>query len=730
MSIVPTTATFLAADEEHVLDSKVKMASTTPLSINEITEFVALEKEVCREAMTKIGGLEVLASKLDVNIQTGLRAADVETMRERYGQNVFPASPMDSYLTLWLGAMSDATLLVLLAAAAVSLGIGIWQHGAEEGWVEGGSIFIAVFLVSNLSASNDYSKQLQFAALEKSSEEDEQCSVKRDGMIQVINPRELVVGDVIVLQAGDKIPADCIICDSNEVMCSQASLTGEPEDIKKSLKRDFAMYSACLLTASEDRCLALVMGTGENSQWGKIKANLVVESVNTPLQEKLETMTTQIGYIGMVAAAGTFIALVIRIWAGVEESKITNEWISNGIINAFILAVTIVVVAIPEGLPLAVTIALAYSTKKMYQDKCFIRVLAACETMGNATNICSDKTGTLTENLMTVVEGWFAGKQVDQDGFKSLSPSAAVKEMLGHHVAINRTAYLILVDKQSRPLHRPDVIGNKTEGALIIMCRDWGYDYDEVKGRIFNHDKDKVFSFNSDKKRSTGVLHLPNGTVRLYVKGASEWILKDCTHWSDESCVPQCMTKAKVAELDALITNMAERALRTLCLSHVDFPSPAALPADWQTNPPDMADLVLDCIVGIIDPLRGDVKEAVKTAQQAGVMVRMVTGDNIATAKAIAKQCGILTEGGEAVEGPAFRKMTPEAADRLLINLQVMARSSPDDKHLLVTRLNGHAVPVDQAAWEEYFATSPDVKWETHKVAIKSNPNPDAYCQA
>ena len=692
---------------------------TGKLSLHGVTHFVSLEKEVCHAAMTAMGGLDKLAATLGLDICKGLTQAQVDSSREAYGRNQFPESPLDSYLTLWLRAMEDPVLLLLLAAAAVSFGLGIWQHGAEEGWVEGGSIFIAVFLVSNLSASNDYSKQYQFAALEKSSAADELCSVKRGGIVELINPADLVVGDIIVLQAGDKIPADCIIADKNVIMSSQASLTGEPEDIKKSIKGDFALYSACLITASEDKIEALVMGTGPNSQWGKIKANLVVESVNTPLQEKLEVMTEKIGYIGMISALGTFVALVIRIWAGVDPAKITQTWITDGVVQAFILAVTIVVVAIPEGLPLAVTIALAYSTKKMYKDQCFIRVLAACETMGNATNICSDKTGTLTENLMTVVEGWFAGKKYDEELYKTMQLSQTMKDIIGHQVAINRTAYLIYVDKQGKTLFRPDVIGNKTEGALILMCRQWGYDYDEVKNKLFDLDKkDKVFSFNSDKKRSTGVLHMPNGSVRLYVKGASEWILKDCTKFSDDAGNPQPMTEPKRTELAALIEEMADRALRTLCLSHIDFASESAMPSDWETNPPDMANLTLDCIVGIIDPLRGDVKEAVRIAQEAGVVVRMVTGDNVATARAIARQCGILTDDGIAIEGPAFRKMTPAQADEVLKRLQVLARSSPDDKHLLVTRLNGHAIPADQKSWEEYHKANTAVKWETHKDVL------------
>eukprot|EP00605_Chrysophyceae_sp_TOSAG23-4_P001569 GSChrysophyteH1.ASY1.ANO1.1720.1 assembled CDS len=482
-----------------------------------------------------------------------------------------------------MDALNDTTLIVLLIAA--------------HGWIEGAAILIAVILVSNISAMNDYSKQSQFAALEATADDDEKCRVLRSGKELEINPRELVVGDIVVMQAGDKIPADCLMVDQNVITSSEASLTGEPEDIKK----------------TGDNFKAVVVGIGINSQWGKIKATLAVEASETPLQEKLNKMTNMIGYIGIFFAILTFLSLTI-----------------TGFIKAAILSFTIVVVAIPEGLPLAVTIALAYSTKEMYKDMCLIRVLAACETMGNATNICSDKTGTLTENRMTVGE-----------------LNATAKETITDNTSINRTAVLMEGPGGLKS------VGNKTEGALMLMGLDWGFPYEEVRNAKFVEGKDRIFAFNSAKKRSTAVVHMKDGSVRIFVKGASEWVIKDCTHCDE-----------KKNELNDYIGKMADKALRTLVLAH--------------EHPPDAANLVCDCIVGIQDPLRGDVKDAVKTAQEAGVVVRMVTGDNIRTAQAIAKECGIL--------GPIFRKMTPADADAAIKNLAVMARSSPDDKWLLVTR--------------------------------------------
>jgi Ca2+-transporting ATPase len=651
-----------------------------------------------------LGGVSVLAQRLGSSYEGGLSSNQVAINRDKFGTNVFPESPMTSYLSLLFDALTDSTLLILLAAAAVSIFFGCITE-PENGWIEGTAIFIAVILVSNIAAGNDYSKQLQFRALEASSQMDVRASVVRDGSIERLNPADLVVGDIVVLQAGDSIPADSILIDSNVVKSNESSLTGEPDDVVKSKVKDPFLLSSCTITEGET-CRALVIGIGMRSQWGKIKANLITEAVNTPLQDKLEHMTEQIGKIGLGFAILIFLAMVIRIFVRKHIHDVLN-----GFVDAFILAVTVVVVAIPEGLPLAVTISLAFSNMKMYKDQCFIRVLAACETMGNATAICSDKTGTLTENRMTVVAGWFAGEMVDEDQFERGEIPDEIKRSIAEHSCLNRTAYLVYKDQDGKPLDRPNIIGNKTEGALILMSKSWNYEYEEVMAKMFNENRDKIFSFNSGKKRSTAIVHLNENTVRLYCKGASEWVLRDCVAFSDRNGNESELTSAKRAELNEQIMSMANRALRTLLLAHRDF-NVNELPENWQESPPDGQNLCIDCIVGIIDPLRGDVKEAVRTAQEAGVFVRMVTGDNIATANAIARQCGILTEGGTSLEGPDFRKKTPKEVDDLIPRLQVMARSSPDDKYLLVIRLNGHNMPANKEEWEKLHEDKEGATWE------------------
>ena len=307
----------------------------------------------------------------------------------------------------------------------------------------------------------------------------------------------------------------------------------------------------------------------------------------------------------------------------------------------------------------------------MYKDHNLIRVLAACETMGNATNICSDKTGTLTENRMTVVELWSGDNVYTVRRLCLLSPptpldrstdsvptgyprqthnkqdmkgagaalNSKLRDALSVNVAVNSAANVLFTGEDGKPLPRPKIVGSATEGALLLMIHGWGLKFTELKERHFDKATDVILPFNSAKKRATAIIRRggDGGGVRVLVKGATEWVLADCTHYTTANGSPAPLTPAMRQRLETQVLTMADKALRTLCIAHRDFASAAALPPGWEEDPPDRASLVCDGIVGIIDPLRDDVKEAVRTAQRAGVMVRMITGDNIHTAKAIAR---------------------------------------------------------------------------------------------
>eukprot|EP00606_Chrysophyceae_sp_TOSAG23-5_P001068 GSChrysophyteH2.ASY1.ANO1.1099.1 assembled CDS len=388
--------------------------------------------------VSSFGGLGGLESKLETNFSSGLAPDTIEKNRSKYGVNSSPSKEIDSWLQMFINSFDDPTLILLIISARFS-GFAI------------------------ITATQEHDKEKKFQELNKVSESIN-VSVLRNSNITVINTEQVVVGDIVQLDAGDLVPADGVYVSGSDVATDESSLTGEPDEVSKGHQGDgLYLYSGSRLTRGT--CRMLVLAVGVNSEWGRIKTGLETETVNTPLQDKLEILAENIGYMGMAFAAATFIAMMASWYMLAEETR--SQGLFETVLEAFIMAVTIVVVAIPEGLPLAVAISLAYSTKKMMADNNLIRILAACETMGNATTICSDKTGTLTQNRMTVVAGWMADEYYE-------GTNALMVEHLSKGICCNSTASLGTTDTA--------VIGNKTEGALLLFAaKNFQCDYTTVR---------------------------------------------------------------------------------------------------------------------------------------------------------------------------------------------------------------------------------------------------------
>ncbi|OQR82382.1 calcium-transporting ATPase [Achlya hypogyna] len=625
------------------------------------------------KALSDLGGVEGLASKLGVEVTKGLLQTEIvsgfQDRRLAFGTNIFEEAPPKSFAALFFETLKDTTILVLIAAAIASTITGSIEH-PERGWTEGVTILFAVVLVGLVSASSNYTKEKQFRALSAKNDEF-RVKVLRDGKYNQVLVSDINVGDIIVLENGDRIPGDAVFVRGQDVKCNESSLTGEPDDVKKSLTSDPFLLSGCLLSGG--RCEAIVTAIGLESRWGRIKSKLVREDRPTPLMEKLEDMVKVIGYGGMFFSGATMLATVLMY---TFSSVRTVGW-ADCLVNTFIIGVTIIVVAIPEGLPLAVTISLSYSTKKMLLDHNLIRVLAACETMGNVTSICSDKTGTLTENRMTVVALWASSRAYSQEDIAVADIDRKFLDELSINICVNSTAELVA---------GTTVQGNKTEGALLLWLKQQQISYADVRAANFKA-TDRMFSFSSERKTMTTIIKRPNGTFRLFSKGAAEIVLQRCTQLLTFQRTVVPLSATSLTEINAAIVSMADRALRTMCVAYRDY-TEDELPADLSTltEPPE-ANMVFCAIFGIMDPLRPDVTSSVASCRRAGITVRMVTGDNIHTAKAIAAQCGILTAEGVALEGPVFRNMSLEELNPLLPRLQVLARSSPDDKFKLVNLL-------------------------------------------
>ncbi|XP_051976611.1 plasma membrane calcium-transporting ATPase 1-like isoform X2 [Xyrauchen texanus] len=429
----------------------------------------------------------------------------------------------------------------------------------------------------------------------------------------------------------------------------------------------------------------------------KRKANLQKKEKSV-LQGKLTKLAVQIGKAGLVMSAITVIILVVlfvvdTFWVqGLPWEKECTPIYIQFFVKFFIIGVTVLVVAVPEGLPLAVTISLAYSVKKMMKDNNLVRHLDACETMGNATAICSDKTGTLTMNRMTVVQVFMADKHYKMVPEPNVFPASTLDLLiLGISVNCAYTTNIMPPEKEGG-LNRQ--VGNKTECALLGFALELKKDYQAIRNEIPEEKLYKVYTFNSVRKSMSTVLKNADGSFRMFSKGASEILLRKCHK------ILTATGEAKVFRprdrddmVKRVIELMASEGLRTICLAYRDFPASEGEP-DWENESEILTRLTCVCVVGIEDPVRPEVPDAIRKCQRAGITVRMVTGDNLNTARAIATKCGILLPGDDflCIEGKEFNRrirnekgeIEQERIDKIWPKLRVLARSSPTDKHTLV----------------------------------------------
>ncbi|XP_043936341.1 plasma membrane calcium-transporting ATPase 3 isoform X1 [Protopterus annectens] len=625
---------------------------------------------------------------------------------------------------------------------------------AEAGWIEGAAILLSVICVVLVTAFNDWSKEKQFRGLQSRIEQEQKFTVIRNGQVIQIPVAELIVGDIAQVKYGDLLPADGVLIQGNDLKIDESSLTGESDHVRKSLEKDPMLLSGThvmegsgrmVVTAvgvnsqtgiiftllgaggeeeekkdkkgkqqdgavennqnkakKQDGAVAMEMQPLKSAEGGEIeerekKKTSVPKKEKSVLQGKLTKLAVQIGKAGLVMSAITVIILVL--YFVIETFVIQGRaWIAECtpvyvqyFVKFFIIGVTVLVVAVPEGLPLAVTISLAYSVKKMMKDNNLVRHLDACETMGNATAICSDKTGTLTTNRMTVVQSYVGDvhyKEIPEAN--SINPKTM--DLLINAIALN-CAYTTKILPPEKEGGLPRQVGNKTECSLLGFLLDLKRDYQPVRDQIPEEKLYKVYTFNSVRKSMSTVIRLPDGGFRLYSKGASEIILKKCSSILNTTGEARSFRPRDREEMvKKVIEPMACDGLRTICIAYRDFsgiPEP-----EWDNENEIVGDLICITVVGIEDPVRPEVPEAIRKCQRAGITVRMVTGDNINTARAIAAKCGIIQPGEDflCLEGKEFNRrirnekgeIEQERLDKIWPKLRVLARSSPTDKHTLV----------------------------------------------
>ncbi len=599
----------------------------------------------------------------------GLKSSEIEALRRDHGSNALPPPPVRRWYQILGAVVNDKTIWVLSAAAAISVIISVIRG---EHVFEGVGILLAVGIAVGVGFMSEFRSSRAFQALLAESDR-MKIKVIRDGRFHVVLADELVVGDLVLMETGDKVPADGKVVKTVELSFDTSTITGESYSMTGEL--DARVFRGFSVLSGEGAML--VTAVGRATEMGKIRDALATDPEPTPLQERLSELADRIGIGGTLAAVAIFVALFLRSMLMHDYAVMSPETLQC-VLNAFIVAVTIVVVAVPEGLPLAVTLSLALNMRRMAKDNNLVRTLAASETLGSVTIIASDKTGTLTLNRMRVSSVWTPeGGEEPGAGKCFREPDDRLFQAL---VAVNSTAHL-----QETGPGRFDYIGNPTEGGLLFWLHDCGHDY------IHLRDNAKILgrrSFTSARKMMSTQVAWDEDRSILLVKGAPERVIERCVDCASSLAGARHPLDRKREELERILNQAASRGERVLALAY-RFLAPDA--KDYEED-----QLTLWGLAIIKDPVRREVAGSIADCRAAGIRVIMVTGDNPLTARAIAEELGIISDDGEVWDGMQFEAMSDDEVKRRLPDLRILARSRPNDKFRLVSLLkeSGEVVAV------------------------------------
>ena len=581
---------------------------------------------------------------------SGLSDKEVAESRQRHGENVLTPPERTSLWRLYIDKYNDPIIKILLVAATISLGLAV----IENDFVEAIGIFLAIFFATTVGFYFERDAAKRFDELTALGEE-QPVKVVRNGHVVEVPRREIVVDDIVVLGVGDEVPADGILFEAVDLQIDESTLTGEPIISKfVEVKHDGATYPSNLALRStmvmNGSGKMRVTSVGDATEIGKVATKATeLTAVKTPLNLQLDRLAKLISKVGSAVSVLAFVGflghdiLTNPLWSTSEYLKMAEV-----VLKYFMMAVTLIVMAVPEGLPMAVTLALALNMRRMLKSNNLVRKLHACETMGAVTVICTDKTGTLTENKMQVGE-----MMVRHDN-----------GLLDIAMAMNSTA----------ELDEGKTIGNPTEAALLLWLREKGTDYAKLR------QGDRIvwqLPFSTEHKYMATIADM-EGKRLLFVKGAPEIVMAHCN-----------LTAEEQKDIQRQLFDYQNRAMRTLAFAYKELPDTVE---ECRLKEGDN-NLTLQAIAAISDPLREEVPGAVRECQSAGIDVKIVTGDTSATAIEIARQIGIWTDrlpDGAQITGPDFAALSDEEAFQRVTALKVMSRARPTDKQRLVNMLQKH----------------------------------------
>ncbi len=603
---------------------------------------------------------------IDKNKRIGLTDEQVKQSREQHGKNVLTPPQRTSLWKLYLDKYRDPIIQILLVAAFVSLILAF----IEKNFMETIGIFVAVFLATTVGFYFERDAAKKFNLLTALSEE-QPVKVRRNGKVMEIPRHDVVVGDVVLVEVGDEVPADGELIVCNDLQINESALTGEPV-AEKSLEgggdgaypRNIILRSTMVMNGRGE---FVVTAVGDATEIGKVaKKSTEQTSVETPLHMQLDKLAKMISKVGSVVSVAAFFIFLIHdiltnpAWGGKDYF-----YMAEIVLKYFMMAVTLIVMAVPEGLPMAITLSLALNMRRMLKSNNLVRKLHACETMGAVTVICTDKTGTLTQNKMQV---------------SALELKLGDEALLDTAIALNSTAEL----NDGKP------IGNPTESALLLWLDAQGKDYEELRKQV---NVLKQLPFSTERKMMATLAEV-DGETYLFVKGAPEIVMKKCI-------IEDRMQRQSVEELD----EWQHKAMRTLAFAYKKIEASIMRTSRTSTAEVvallDANDLQLQAIAAIADPIRPDVPAAVQECRHAGIEVKVVTGDTAATALEIGKQIGVFEDEPEnigadgsmtsldqqMITGEQWEVLSDEEAYKRAKDIRVMSRARPTDKQRLVAML-------------------------------------------
>ena len=605
---------------------------------------------------------------------TGLTEEQVLLNRQQYGVNLLTPPEKEPLWKKFLGKFSDPLIVILLVAGILSIGISFYEYyGLRQDasvFFEPVGIFIAILLATGLAFIFEVKADREFAILNQVND-DEPVQVIRDGHSQMVPKRDIVVDDIVILTTGSEIPADGELLEATQLQIDESTLTGEPicrkstreeeQDKDATFPTNHAMRGTKVM---EGNGVMRVFAVGDQTENGKVfVAAQIDDSVKTPLNEQLERLG---GLISKASYAIAALIVVGRIIVYLSQNADTLTPITQHLtpflaylLQSIMIAVTLIVVAVPEGLPMAVTLSLAYSMRRMLKTNNLVRRMHACETMGAATVICTDKTGTLTQNQMRVAEIQYFNESQQQSELPILAEA----------IALNSTA---AIDPQG------SVVGNPTEGALLLWLRDQGIDYQDLRNQVNIIDQQP---FSTETKYMTTLVEsqATPGKHILYIKGAPEIVARFCT-----------MTEAEKHRFNELLVSYQQKAMRTLAFAKIPLQLTQGGGSITATGELQGGRASLMALCAISDPVRSDVPAAVRECLNAGIHVKIVTGDTPGTAREIGRQIGLWTDSDtdEAmITGTEFAALSDEALLERVQSLKIIARARPMDKKRLVEAL-------------------------------------------